>query len=497
MTHGAAVRVHRQTVFRAVAFAGALGYLIAISWYLLLHGGWPTPDYLIPPLLLVAVAIGKGWPFLLDWGPFLLLVLSWQATADLAYRLGRPVHVTQPAAFDWWLFHDHLPSWELQRWLFDPDHAHWYDWVATAQHGAHFLLPVAAGMFLWLRGRRLYWRYLCSLMTVFYIGFAGYVLYPAAPPWMAAQQQVIPPVQRVISVTLGKLTVTEPIGLAYNHLSGNPVAAIPSLHAAVPVLIALVLVRLYGWRAAPAFLYPLAMGFNLVYLGEHYVVDVLAGYAVGAAGYLLVWVLPDVLHVRVPAQPWPAWQAPARLRYAGDAVAVAVAVVAVLVIGSSLHLSWPGRSHTESPRTALMIQAVEPAPAVRAPFQPLPCDAGRPDSPGVDDLLAGVAAEYSVYLISPSSSACYALARAESLPPVDVAAAVAYADSGLDLRVDQATSEPDATLALAGMPGPLLVEAGVPAGDDYVLVVMLDDVTDTGLARQAVHQLASLTLGAA
>ena len=69
--------------------------------------------------------------------------------------------------------------------LFDPEHAHWYDWAATMQHAAHFVLPVAVGLLIWLRSRRTYWRYLASVLTLFYLGFIGYALYPAAPPWMA------------------------------------------------------------------------------------------------------------------------------------------------------------------------------------------------------------------------------------------------------------------------------------------------------------------------
>src|SRR5215204_1523460 len=84
-------------VFRGAALVAALIYLLGISWYLLSHGGWPTPDYLIPPLLLLAIALGRGWAFVFDWGPFLILILSWQATAGIADQLGRPVHVEQPA----------------------------------------------------------------------------------------------------------------------------------------------------------------------------------------------------------------------------------------------------------------------------------------------------------------------------------------------------------------------------------------------------------------
>lgn len=75
------------------------------------------------------------------------------------------------------------------------------------------------------------------------------------------------------------------MGAALEALQGdsNPVAAMPSLHAAVPALLALFLWpgSQWWWRLA-ACGYALAMAWTLLYTGEHYVVDVVAGW-LGAA----------------------------------------------------------------------------------------------------------------------------------------------------------------------------------------------------------------------
>ena len=71
-------------------------------------------------------------------------------------------------------------------------------------------------------------------------------------------------------------------GLGRFHLIltgvGNPVAAMPSLHAGIAFMVAI-----YGiqrlrtpWRWLLA-AYPLVMSFALVYYGEHYVIDIVAG----------------------------------------------------------------------------------------------------------------------------------------------------------------------------------------------------------------------------
>jgi membrane-associated phospholipid phosphatase len=67
----------------------------------------------------------------------------------------------------------------------------------------------------------------------------------------------------------------------------NPVAAMPSLHVAFAVLVAIVIGRRLRsrWRVLLA-LYPAAMGFTLVYCGEHYVLDLVAGTAYALAVHL-------------------------------------------------------------------------------------------------------------------------------------------------------------------------------------------------------------------
>src|SRR5207253_9148070 len=74
----------------------------------------------------------------------------------------------------------------------------------------------------------------------------------------------------------------------------NNVAAVPSLHAAFSLLIAMTLwPRTRKWLRPIVALYPLAMAFSLIYAGEHYFSDIVLGwiYAVAAvlAGHALMW----------------------------------------------------------------------------------------------------------------------------------------------------------------------------------------------------------------
>ncbi|WP_414685163.1 phosphatase PAP2 family protein [Mycobacterium sp.] len=65
--------------------------------------------------------------------------------------------------------------------------------------------------------------------------------------------------------------------------SVNLVAAIPSVHAALSAMVALLLWRRvhFAWRPLLV-AYVLVIAFTLVYSAEHYVVDILAGWALAA-----------------------------------------------------------------------------------------------------------------------------------------------------------------------------------------------------------------------
>jgi membrane-associated phospholipid phosphatase len=112
------------------------------------------------------------------------------------------------------------------------------------------------------------------------VGCTTFVLYPAEPPWMAGSVGQMPAVDRVIQhvsdhlsfVTLAPLWEK---GTQYD----NAVAAMPSLHAAYTLLIALFFAKWWRsrWRHL-LWLYPIAMAFALVYSGEHYVCDIVLGW---------------------------------------------------------------------------------------------------------------------------------------------------------------------------------------------------------------------------
>jgi membrane-associated phospholipid phosphatase len=103
---------------------------------------------------------------------------------------------------------------------------------------------------------------------------------------------------------------SNPIVLATQFFKPNPVAAMPSLHAGFPFLVFLVLTRVWprwGWMSI---VYPLAMSFAVVYMGEHYVIDVLAGFLYALVAFALIWIRLPGRHHQPAARHWQPKPAP-------------------------------------------------------------------------------------------------------------------------------------------------------------------------------------------
>ncbi len=116
------------------------------------------------------------------------------------------------------------------------------------------------------------------ICSVFDLGLVGYFLVPTAPPWWAAEQGRIQGMRRIMA-DVGQQVWGRLWSPLYGFLGGNPLAAMPSLHFATSLMAAHVLSEAGPVAGAAGWTYAATLGFALVYLGEHYVVDLLAGAA--------------------------------------------------------------------------------------------------------------------------------------------------------------------------------------------------------------------------
>jgi hypothetical protein len=227
-----------------------------------------------------------GWTrgVVFEWLPLALVLAVYDLLRGQADGLLFSAWYLPQLEADALLFGGTVPTVLLQDRLWHgSSHLRWYDYASWAVYVSYFLATYLLAGLLWFFARARFRRYVGSVALLAGMAFVTFALFPAAPPWLASREGVLDPTTRLIGPISGHVPF---LSFSFEGLFergseyANPVAAVPSLHAAYTLLITLFL-----WRSAPRWArpllaaYPLAMAFALVYTAEHYVVDILLGWA--------------------------------------------------------------------------------------------------------------------------------------------------------------------------------------------------------------------------
>ncbi len=275
----------------AVVRRCALGlyFVVLVLWSL--RYGIPAQRELVIVWIcgaLVCVSLGRHprqiLQIALDWLPIVAVLAAYDLTRGAADSLGISVHVQAMIDFDRLVFLGQTPTEWLQARLHEPGVVTGWDVAFSAIYTSYFIVPFAVAGVLWARERIAFLRYTRRLVTLALAGLATYIAFPAAPPWMAAEQGLLEGVDRTTVEGFSALGVTTAGLFSRGQETVNLVAAVPSLHAGFTALVAMFLwsrVR-PGLRPLLA-LYPLAMALTLIATGEHYFFDVLLGWFYAAA----------------------------------------------------------------------------------------------------------------------------------------------------------------------------------------------------------------------
>ncbi len=273
-----------------------------------------TPDRIILLLVILGLATGRVRQFLKDWSIFLVILLAWQILTGMSRNFGNlKPHVTEMIVVDKALFFGQVPTIWLQQHFYHPGHytvyhmllqqrfyrhaqLMWYDVAATILYLLHFAFPMGVAFALWAWKRQIFVEFMGSFLLLALAGFATFVLFPAAPPWIAADWwHYMPPVHRILNEGIyffgGQQSFSALYDWLWNHGGWDLFGAVPSEHAAFPFLCFLYARRAWpraGWLLLP---YCAAVWLAVVYLGEHYVADVIVGVAYAAVAYAVVQVM--------------------------------------------------------------------------------------------------------------------------------------------------------------------------------------------------------------
>jgi membrane-associated phospholipid phosphatase len=270
--------------------AGAVGVLGAAFAVPLLRKRLRIP----PP---VTVAACAGGPLALavlyprskkrDVALFAMQMWAFTMAHEIPYddpeALRRRLRSRYPIAVDRVIGGGRLPNARLQRALSRLPRGGVVDRFLTWVHWLWFIEPYLALVLILLRDNERFPRAARQMAGVFDLGCAVYFAVPTAPPWWSAEEGVTDEEVRRVMVEVGEETWGSAWPAMYGALGGNPWAAMPSLHFATSLAAALSLSEAGRLEGALGWGYASTLGFGLVYLGEHYVTDLIAGAALVAA----------------------------------------------------------------------------------------------------------------------------------------------------------------------------------------------------------------------
>jgi membrane-associated phospholipid phosphatase len=274
-----------------------LGVYAAVFFWSLIKYGIPVDRIAVLTWMLVAFlisSIGRTRDdvklMVRDWVVLVIIYMIYDYSRGTADQFGIGVNYTIPRDIDRFIFFGRDPNVWLQSWLLHSN-VRWYDVAGSIIYMMHFILPVVPLAMLRVRNRLEWLRYVRRFALTLYIAVASFIVFPSAPPWMAAQEGYTKPVYRITGRGWWELhlkTVSKTLDRGAAVL--NSVAAMPSLHAGMALLVALWFTRnSRKWIRVIALAYPLSMAFTLIYFGEHWAIDTIMGWVT----VLVAWKIAD------------------------------------------------------------------------------------------------------------------------------------------------------------------------------------------------------------
>lgn len=274
----------KATVLRAVSVAGLAAAVVVP--HVRRQLGIPAA-VTVASTLAAPAAIAILWPrsSRRDLALFFSQMWAFAVTHELPYddpkRLRRRLLVDYPIRADRWIGRGRLPNARLQEALHDGPAGGALTRISAWAHWLWFVQPYLALFWILLRDREAFPHSARQMAAVFDIGCVVYFAAPTAPPWWASENGFTDERVRRVMVEFGERLWGPVWTRVFGTLGSNPWAAMPSLHFATAMMAAILLADTGGRiQAALGWGYAGTLGFALVYLGEHYVVDLLAGAAI-------------------------------------------------------------------------------------------------------------------------------------------------------------------------------------------------------------------------
>ena len=235
---------------------------------------------LAPPALAVAMAPSRRRDLALCAVNMWAYLAAYELPHDDPERLRQRVRIDYPIDADRALGLGVPPTVRLQR-QSTPGSIDRFERVLVWCHWVWFAVPHTSVLYVLARRPERFPAAAARMYAVFDIGAVFYWAIPTAPPWYAARQGRLgsaegPRVRRMM-IEYGEQFWGDRWPALYDVLGGNPLAAMPSLHFATSLMSAHLLSEVSPVAGAVGWTYAGLLGLALVYLGEHYAIDLVGG----------------------------------------------------------------------------------------------------------------------------------------------------------------------------------------------------------------------------
>ena len=234
----------------------------------------PSMDLFVVAVGFLAVALGRGKAFVRDWAPFALIFLAWEGMRGIANAFGQAVQSDSVIALEQAIF-GAIPTVDLESALYVPGQISALDIGLSLTYFSHFFFPLAFAFFLWVRHRGRYYHFALALMVMSYLAFVTFVIMPVrrpdSPPTTAQRSSCTTSLVRCRSPWSGPASP--------GRTATSSATRSQRSHPCTPRTRCWSCFRAERSRLAAAAWLPVValIWFATVYLGHHYVVDLIGG----------------------------------------------------------------------------------------------------------------------------------------------------------------------------------------------------------------------------
>jgi inositol phosphorylceramide synthase catalytic subunit len=282
--------------------AALLAFLVIMAW----HGLLRVEHALVAALIVACYATPSSRRFALLLMPMALVGILYDV--QKVFVIEMPVHVAGPYLFEKAILGIPTAAGRVTpNEIFLGWHTDWLDVLTAFPYLTYIFEAIALFIYFFVKDKERCWKFGWVFFAVNIAGMLTTTLLPVAPPWYVTEHGLGPAIRGVVghpaaALRFDALTGTHVFATLYARES-EVFGAIPSLHAAYPLLVALALNR-ETWLRRLAWGYCALMAFAAVYLQHHYVIDVAIGLAYAAAGHIVVgWLLRRRPVGRVGSEP--------------------------------------------------------------------------------------------------------------------------------------------------------------------------------------------------